>query len=307
MDVIAQCSTCGRTFEAKDTGPQFCPHCGTHVYIEAPGEGAGTPPPGGETPPGGEGYTTGPYGQGNLPPGGELPPGGGGHGSGDGKSPFERRDQTGFVGGFVETVKLALIDPRRLFSGMGVDDPGSAFLFGWLCLSIGGIAGSLWNTLSNRFTRTTTFSAEDLRDLPPEFAELLERFAESAGEGGQLLIGIVLTPVFAAIGLLIWAALVHLGALIFGAASRGWNASFKAVCYGSAPALLGVVPICGGFIGWIWSVVLAIVGLTFLQRTTAGRATGAVLVWILLVCCCTCAAIMALAGTGVWLTESGMN
>ncbi len=200
----------------------------------------------------------------------------------------------GFFGGFFQTVKLALFDPARLFGRMRVDNAHGAFLFGWLCLTIGALAANFWGFVTGSLGPQPATDV-DLDALPPELGEILEKLIDQSVGVESIFVSTILTPISAAIALLLWAAMVHLGALLFGAAGRGWNATFRAVCFSFAPMLAGIIPFCGYIIGFLWSIVLTIAGVYYLQRTTAFKASGAVLIWYVFCCCCCCVATFALA------------
>jgi len=53
---------------------------------------------------------------------------------------------------------------------------------------------------------------------------------------------------------------------------------------GGVTALISVIPLCGGFIGAIWQVVLVIVGLAETHRISTGKAAAAVLLPVALCC-----------------------
>jgi hypothetical protein len=79
---------------------------------------------------------------------------------------------------------------------------------------------------------------------------------------------------------------VHLSAMLFGAAKNGYGATVRAYCYAQGPNIFGIIP-CFGFIAWIYSVVLGIFGIASLQETSMGKAAGIVLLPIVvLLCCC---------------------
>jgi hypothetical protein len=314
--VIAQCSTCGQTFPVEQTGAQHCPHCGTHVYIEAPeSPGSPPPPPVGEAGPGEGtggygaggpgGYGTGgPGGYGAGGPGGPgmpPPPGapfpGGPPAEGD-PNPWDRKSELGFFGAFVQTVKETLLNPARFFGAMRVDNTEGAFSFGFICLLIGGWASMFWQWIQLRIQGGMM--------LPPdadfaEFAEIM-RWMEMAFGG----LGFVLLPIWGAIYLFLWAGLLHLAVMLLGANNHGWNATFRAVCYAQAPQLFGIVPFCGGLVAAIWSLVLYILAITWLHRTTPGRAVGAVFFWIVVCCCLFCGIFMLAAGVGGFAAAGGL-
>ena len=45
------------------------------------------------------------------------------------------------------------------------------------------------------------------------------------------------------------------GFVLFGAAKGGFITTFRGISYGNTPALLSILPFCGGFIGGIWAMV----------------------------------------------------
>jgi hypothetical protein len=87
--------------------------------------------------------------------------------------------------------------------------------------------------------------------------------------------------------------------MLFGAARNGYGATVRAVCYSAGPNLLSIVP-CFGFLAGLYSLVLAIFGISSLQETSMGKAAGIVLLpLVILVCCCgflASAIIAAIAG-----------
>ncbi len=248
--MIAQCTSCGHTFETETWGVQVCPNCGTRVMLDPPPEEP-------EVVPGPDAEQTS----------GEVPP------------PFEDPSY-GFLKGYFETWKQSIFQPTEFFSRLPVHDAGKAFLYAWLTQVVGGEIAMLWTFLQMQAQRGLMANVPG--GAPPETAQLFKTMSWVYGGAGFILI-----PLFAVLGIFLSAGIIHLGAMIAGAANRGWNATFRAVCYASGPQLFAVIPICGGLVGGIWVLVLDIIGLMHTQRTTGGRATIAVLVLpLLLVCLC---------------------
>ena len=107
--------------------------------------------------------------------------------------------------------------------------------------------------------------------------------AFSGGVGvGSLLGSLLLYPLV----LLAGAAIVHLAAMLFGAAKNGYGATVRAFAYAAGPNLLGIIP-CFGILAGIYGLVLAIFGISSLQETSTGKAAGIVLLPIaVMICCC---------------------
>ena len=59
---------------------------------------------------------------------------------------------------------------------------------------------------------------------------------------------------------------------------RGIATTVRVFAYAYSPALLAMVPRLGAFAGFVWMVVLAVIGLREAHRTSTGRALTAVLV-----------------------------
>ena len=103
----------------------------------------------------------------------------------------------------------------------------------------------------------------------------------------------ILAPIFVLLGILIWSAIVHLFLMLVGGANTGFASTVRVMCYAGTVQILQVVPFCGGLLAGIWALVLEIIGLAIVQRTTQGKSALAVLLPLAL--CCVCVAIIAVA------------
>jgi hypothetical protein len=110
---------------------------------------------------------------------------------------------------------------------------------------------------------------------------LLSLVGVSMGETqgfGSFLIGIILAPIGAAIGLFIGAGILHLLVmLIVGSRNSGFEGTFRVGAYSSVTSLVSWIP----FIGWIaslYGIYLAIVGIREVHNTSTGRAAIVVLI-----------------------------
>jgi hypothetical protein len=240
---------------------RYCPNCGGELQAEPPAVGASTPPP----PPG-------------LPP--PLPGGSGGAGApAGGGSPWESRDRLGFLGALVETTRQVLGQPTRFFREMpttgGIGAPLLyAVVIGWVGAAVSGLYSALFQSVVG--SSLASFGERS------GFAEAFQ-FAQSwAG----LLIQVVFAPVWIAIVMFLVAGIFHLMLLVLGGARRDFEATFRVVSYAEAPAVLMVLPFCGGLVAAVWSLVLYIIGIAEAQGVGHGKAAAAVLLPLALVCCC---------------------
>jgi hypothetical protein len=76
---------------------------------------------------------------------------------------------------------------------------------------------------------------------------------------------------------------------LLGGASRGFAATLRVMCYAQTTQLAVVLPGLGGLIGFVWRLILEIVGLSQAHKTEGWKATLAVLLPLLL--CCVCIAV----------------
>lgn len=122
-----------------------------------------------------------------------------------------------------------------------------------------------------------------------------------------LPIGILFLVLFLIIGVpilclssnLIKAGMYHICLLILGAASRDFTATFRVVCYSSGIQVLQIVPVLGSIAGYIWGIVLDVIGLREAHGTTTGKSLLAVFLPMLL-CCGFLVVIVSLIAGGVF-------
>ena len=109
----------------------------------------------------------------------------------------------------------------------------------------------------------------------------------------QLIFGLVVTPLVALIVLFVWSALVHLMLTLLGGAHRGFTATLRVMCYAQTTQLAVIVPGFGGFIAFVWRLILEVVGLSEAHKTDVWKAALAVILPLLLCCVCIGAGIAA--------------
>lgn len=245
-----RCPWCRETFESDRYGKQFCIRCGAELDVPEPAQ---------------QERERALHEHG-------LPPPGGWHHQGaraetEHLPPWERRKELGFFPALVQTWVEATLRPTEFFSklapGGGI---GPAFGYAVIVGSIGSIFSSLWMRLY-----------EGALGFP------------QGGVHAPLGLQLIGVPFAIAVGLFIGAAILHVGCMVFGCASRGFDTTFRVLSYSVGPLILGVLPFCGSFAGFVWTVVLVVIGVTHVQQTTTGRAVGAVILPLLLPIACACA------------------
>ncbi len=202
---------------------------------------------------------------------------------------WEDRENKGFFDALWETWKESVFSPDEFYSKLpyrgGIGGPLLyAIIVGWVGIAISQIIGMM-------------FSAAWMGMLSPYIDN-----AEIFMGGGMQMFGaftnIILAPVLIVIVLFFLAGIYHLLLLIFGWAERDFEATFRALAYAEGPIIFSIIPLCGGLVGGIWSIVMGIFGIKHMQKTTGGKAA---LVYFLpmALCCCLVLILVFIFGTAL--------
>ncbi len=188
-----------------------------------------------------------------------------------------------FLDRFILTIKLVLFSPKEFFSEYDLkSDMGMAILFA-ICMGfINGIVGFIYQLVF----RTSLYSMiASFGNIPVKDLHLQNTFFLFGG-----FMGIIFIPIGVVIGLFISGGIYHLILMLVNGAKNGFESTINVVAYSSAALIFGLIPFCGSTIGWIYQVVLNVIGLTEAHETTTGKALFAVLFPFLL--CCLCIVLM---------------
>lgn len=312
--MLARCARCQSTFQAERFGVQACPHCGGEILLSDPNAPAGGVPPDAPPPPAAAPpppipppaeappWSSAPPAWG-PPPGGFGPPppsgpGGAGPQGPQQPAPFAERAKLGFFRAYLQTWRLAAIDPASFFRRVRTDQAGSAVLFGVLSFTLGRVAEAFW----------TSLSATSIRAQMQEFADrflqghdaLAQKMIEAITQATStraLVNQAVSAPLVGVVLLFVGSAVLHALLLLVKGAGRGFHATLTVAGYTMGLSLLLVIPECGFPVAAIWAAVVAIIGLSEAHRTGVGRSATAVLLPILLLCACLCGLLLLAVGS----------
>lgn len=205
---------------------------------------------------------------------------------------WERRGTLGFVNGLVEAAKGFIVAPGATFDETRRSgDLASPLLFAVLLSTVAALIGQIWAMM---------IGTSMLSMVPMEYREGLGVLMVSSGAG--LIVSIVVVPIVTVIGVFIASAILHLMLLLVGgmeSSTAGFEGTLRVMCYSSVGRLGQVVPVLGGLIAFVWTVVLLVIGLTRLHGTSEGKAIAAVLLPVVLCCVCGFAAVMLGVGGAV--------
>ena len=171
--------------------------------------------------------------------------------------------------GLVETVKLLLSKPREAFERMPISgDPLRPLVFAIILGWIGAIFNAVWSVAFRGMMPNP--GAYGGYPMPNYFVPMTALFA----------------PVLVVCAILVSSAIYHLMLMMVGGAKSGFLATMRVTCYAQAPQVIQLLPLCGGLIAAVGSILLTIQGLAVAHRISLGKATLAVLLPLVLCCAC---------------------
>ncbi|HDQ39794.1 MAG TPA: hypothetical protein ENN39_02015 [Desulfonatronum sp.] len=170
--------------------------------------------------------------------------------------PWEHLDKYGFFPGLWETIKRAMLQPAAFFRSMPVGNGQiKPLIFYLLIAEFQIVMQLLWDMTGVGANATSE--------------------AGLAGISAVMLL--VVYPLLLIMMLYLMAALVHACLHLVGVATRGFEGTFRALTYGSAPMVMVLVPMIGPLIGAIWSLIVTFLGYKHIHRSTTGKVLLAML------------------------------
>ena len=208
-------------------------------------------------------------------------------------APWDNREG-GWVNAYVRTIKLSLGQPTYFFDGMGRGDGfWRPLAFALVNAMIVAILVAAYQLGFQTFLAGANL-AISFETLASPLAVLSAPVAVLVG----LLIMIFFVPMVTCAGVFISAGIYHLCLMILGAANRPFVQTFRTTCYATGPQLMQILPVAGGMIAAVWQLVLTIMGLKVVHRTTYGKTVLAVFLPLIL-CCSIVVLFVALIAGGL--------
>lgn len=243
-----KCPNCNFEFELKENEEvKFCPNCG---YPLRPPQEEQISPNAGEQP-----ETVPVY-----------------------EVPWEDRKHYSYLNGFLQTFKESLFNPTEFFKKM--PPKGDGFM------------PILYAVLWILIVYVINLGINQLLGLNTANFELYEKYFGMKFPYDQnyiqrlMWIQLLMLPVLRIISILIIAGIVHLFALIFKAGGNGFIATLRVIGYAQGVVIFNIIPFLGGFISFLYAIVLYIIGLQHAHKTTGGKAAATVLAPIIFCCVC---------------------
>lgn len=210
------------------------------------------------------------------------------------------REKTGNA--LVDTAKRLITAPGAAFEEVREKgDYMSPVLFAVILGTVGAVIGQIWNLIFGG-----VMNAWMIGVMPMEMRDQMA--AAMAPTVAGVVFGIVLAPIFVLIGVFVGGAIYHLFLLLVGGtkeSTAGFEGTVRSVSYASVASLAQIVPFVGPMIGLVWGIVLNVIGLSRIHRTTTGRSLAAVLLpWLV---CCICLIIFVVTMMGTIMAAIGAN
>ena len=272
--VLARCAGCGRNFETRRYGQQACPVCHVQLFIMVP-EGVTLPPEQPQPPPEPEPPQSAPS-EDEAPPAAlpwdnwlendprprlkEFVPA------------FESGEH-GFFSGFIKTIGEIFNSPAAFFASIRIGNIGlvRALFFGWLVCTASLVLltlNLLWVFNRDHQALINYMQGKLVGVSPEDFLSLTYT---------GLYWTLYLSPLLGLCGILLSSGIIHLLFVFTTNNQRGYSATLRATAYGFTPLLLFAIPYVGQFLGGMWTLVLLVIALSQIHRTSPWRAALAVL------------------------------
>lgn len=232
-----------------------------------------------------------------VPPlGGFGPPPGGGS---EGPRVAWEDKSLGFFTRWWNTWKAVSFNPTSFFEAASVnEDPWPAVTFAIATSVVTGLAvgGFLALTYSLLGASAVSANPASAGDNPAAV------FSMMMGLG---VFSLVMYPAFfaiiALIGPWIGGGVQHVCLSILGGVSRPYTSTVRVVAYSYAAQAWSILPIVGGILSAIFSLISHITGLAAVHRCSQGKAALAIFLPVILLCGCCCFAWSAIGGLGAFL------
>lgn len=121
-----------------------------------------------------------------------------------------------------------------------------------------------------------------LQNIEPEnefMQALVERVLETSLEA-QL----IMTPLIGLLTVFLATLIYHICLVLVGAARHGLQATFRVIAYSNGTMLFYVIPFLGQILGFVWGLVLMVIGFREAHSTTTGKALLAVFLPVIFCC-----------------------
>lgn len=191
--------------------------------------------------------------------------------------PWEQRATLGLWKAWWRTSMQLMSSPSATFASATSDVPVSSSVVFALMAGVVGYATTFVLYAAGAGMALTLNDKATLSDSPLPHVGWWVGVSLAIGVLAMLMAGQVMQ-------LFITAGLDYVALLVLGVKPRPYAVSVRAVALSMAPSVLGLIPICGLYIFPLWGLVLRILALAAFYKTSAGKATAAVFLPLIVIC-----------------------
>ena len=179
--------------------------------------------------------------------------------------PWELPEEGGWLSRWWVTCKLGMFQPTTYYRRLRyVDDLGKAISFAAICFVI---SGALSGLIEGSIGLALAGGAGGATGKGPA------AFFTSAV--GQMVVQALLAVPLGLLGLFVGGATIHIGVRIFARDKREYRNTVVVLAYASCPAVWALIPFLGSLAAALWTLIIGIVGISVMHRTTIGGAVCA--------------------------------
>jgi hypothetical protein len=173
---------------------------------------------------------------------------------------WEDMENLGFFRAFFGTIGEVLFHPTRFYARMPVEGGLiNPLIFALVMGVLGGMFGLLYQFLVTYYFGTI-FETPGFGDFSV-----------------PVMIGSAIgLPILTIIGVFVGSGVLHLCLMIVRGNRNGFEATFRVIAYAMSTQMFGIIPILGGGIGFIWALVIEIIGIRESHGISTGRAALAI-------------------------------
>ena len=170
-------------------------------------------------------------------------------------APYSQTDFKNYDSIIKKIINL-IFHPQNFFKALPEEEKkGNALLIAIISGSLGMAAFIFW---------------QGLFDLVL-ISESTDGSVSSWGYTVMILIGSFFFPMVVIFQQFFLSALIHLSLKLIKGGRLSFRQTFVIIAYGQAPLIWGIIPLIGGSLGLVWSVVVQIIGIKSVHRLSLGK------------------------------------
>ncbi len=193
------------------------------------------------------------------------------------------------------TVRQVLAQPTQTFQSMATTGGVSKPMFFYVLISWLTGAVALGYQAVTMMINPQILATEPFKQIPQDFWVYI------------FIAALILMPVILLVRSFLTSGILHLALMMVGGAKKPYETTYRVFCYASgAASVVQLIPLVGGWLYLITSLIYSVMGLKEAHRTDLWRPVAALFL-ILLLCCGSIFAMITLAGVAGYTSMQSMQ